>query len=49
MLNFPIKLKETRIKNQHSQKQVAEGIGILLLLLIIEKRKNKKIAGNAAF
>jgi Predicted integral membrane protein len=27
----------------------AEGIGILLLLLIIEKRKNKKIAGNAAF
>ncbi len=28
MLNFPIKLKETRIKNQHSQKQVAEGIGI---------------------
>ncbi len=28
MLNFPIKLKETRIKNKYSQKQVAEGIGI---------------------
>ncbi|MDE7206419.1 MAG: zf-HC2 domain-containing protein [Lachnospiraceae bacterium] len=27
----------------------AEGIGILLLLLIIEKGKKKKIAGNAAF
>ncbi len=28
MLNFPTKLKETRIKNKYSQKQVAEGIGI---------------------
>ena len=28
MLSFPTKLKETRIKTQCSQKQVAEGIGI---------------------
>ncbi len=28
MLKFPTKLKETRIKNKYSQKQVAEGIGI---------------------
>ena len=28
MLNFPTKLKETRIKNKYSQKQVAEGVGI---------------------
>ncbi len=28
MLSFPINLKEIRIKNKYSQKQVAEGIGI---------------------
>lgn len=49
MLKTITTLESHQAINKNALILFAEGIGILLLLLIIENIKNKKISGNAAF